>query len=205
LEFLNGKELLGSATLDKIFEEQSKIMHRTFLMINASHKAAVGSLLRIEAENIDQEAKWVLARETSISRLRDCNVSHVILEQIERRTIFGESDEIADALGNARRVPIFARVGQARQKNRPGHFGASEQRQKNCELFLLVFCDLQKEKPPPPSVFRSGNARQTDRAPQRQTIERSRPLSTLTKDSLCRNSSPSLRTQSAAVVAKELF
>ncbi|MDR3274252.1 MAG: triose-phosphate isomerase [Puniceicoccales bacterium] len=106
-----------------------------FTALDAARKAAAGSLLRIGAQNMYHESKGAFTGEVSYSMLRDCNISHVILGHSERRTIFGESDELINkkvcaALGNSL-LPILC-IGET-----------EAEREKN-QTFTVIEAQLEK-------------------------------------------------------------
>ncbi|MDR2721112.1 MAG: triose-phosphate isomerase [Puniceicoccales bacterium] len=107
-----------------------------FIALDAAYKAAMGSLLKIGAQNMYHEAKGAFTGEISFSMLRDCNVSHVILGHSERRIIFGESNELINkkvhmALEN-NLLPILC-IGEIEMERESGAtFDAIERQLKKC-------------------------------------------------------------------------
>ncbi|MBQ3627386.1 MAG: triose-phosphate isomerase [Synergistaceae bacterium] len=65
----------------------------TFTSLHAARKAANDGV-HIGAQNCYFEAKGAFTGEISISMLKECGVTHVILGHSERRHILGESDEL---------------------------------------------------------------------------------------------------------------
>ena len=67
-----------------------------FTALAAARDAIAGSRLLLGAQNMHWEEKGAFTGEISPSMLVDAGCSHVILGHSERRTLFGETDEMVD-------------------------------------------------------------------------------------------------------------
>lgn len=64
--------------------------------------ASGGGSIQVAAQNAHQKLAGAYTGEVSVSALRDVDISWVILGHSERRTLFGETDEVRDRGGRAR-------------------------------------------------------------------------------------------------------
>lgn len=65
-----------------------------FTALESAGKALEGSSVKLGAQNMHQEASGAFTGEVSAPMLRDLFATHVILGHSERRTFFGENDEL---------------------------------------------------------------------------------------------------------------
>ena len=94
-----------------------------FTALSGAVAAVEGTHLSVGAQNMHDKANGAFTGEVSAAMLRDLHVSYVILGHSERRTLFGETDEIvnrkvAAALRNQLR-PIFC-VGETLAEREAG-------------------------------------------------------------------------------------
>ncbi len=112
----------------------------TFVNLSAAVKATEGTSIEVSAQNMHQASKGAYTGEISADMLTSIGIKTVILGHSERRTYFGETDEILKdkveaALANNLEV-IFCFGELLEDRKADNHFAVVESQLKNA-LFTL--------------------------------------------------------------------
>ncbi len=120
----------AAALAQALATESEELLHRCdllvapgFLALETVRSAVLGTAIQVAAQNAYHEPKGAFTGEVSFAQLRDLGVYWVILGHSERRSVFGEHDELlARKLKGALdcgMLPIFC-VGESLEQRESG-------------------------------------------------------------------------------------